>query len=72
MDKIMNEINNFGIRGGEFVQTAEGYANNIFGIKFYRSFGQQRFVVYILGSIEGLTFATTNEFLNAYVRGLFD
>jgi len=68
----MNEINNLGIRGGEFVQTAEGYANNIFGIKFYRSFGQQRFVVHILDSIEGLTFATTNEFLNAYVRGLFD
>ena len=69
----INAINNTNeIVGGNFIQQEDGnYLNNIFGIRFYYSNEIQRFIVYIIGSIEGTIFTTVNDFINAYNMGQF-
>lgn len=70
---IIAEINANGhIVGGNFTQVEEmNYDNNIYGIRFYMSNGQIRFIVYIIGRIEGFICTTSNDFLNAYNAGQF-
>lgn len=71
-EEIIAEINANNIVGGNFAQIREmNYVNNIFGIRFYMSNGQRRFIVYMIGHIEGFICTTANDFLNAYDAGQF-
>jgi len=71
-EEIIAEINANNIVGGNFTQIGEmNYVNHIFGIRFYMSNGQRRFIVYMIGHIEGFICTTVNDFLNAYDAGQF-
>ena len=72
-EAIIADINmNDHIAGGNFTQIGEmNYTNNIFGIRFYMSNGQRRFIVYMIGRIDGFICITSNDFFNAYNSGQF-